>query len=402
MPQLDARARVDCALAHREPDRVPIDGGATGFTGFRVEAHDRLLDHLRIDDRTQSVANDIQRLASPHEALIERYDLALALLRPSDGSFIPPDDYGDARYEWRTKSFQSSASGADARTQTFERVEDDWGVVWRRESAEPHYTIERSPLSGPVSVDHATAFRLPDPEDPLRWLGTPTRDGRVSVVRGLGGGVLETALRLRGASDVLRDLATGSGPTASILERVSETKSRYWETRLADPLLSDLEPLIVAESERLEIVPGLPLDDAEVEDLLVPFWRDVLGAIRRIRADAHIALFCPSYRHEVLPLLIREGVRVVGLAPRSATQVDDRYLKREYGDSLTFVGATTTEPEVFLLGTEENAQDAVKRTLDAFAPGGGLIWSPCPIVEASVPPVNMAAALDMLTEYGIY
>jgi uroporphyrinogen decarboxylase len=55
---------------------------------------------------------------------------------------------------------------------------------------------------------------------------------------------------------------------------------------------------------------------------------------------------------------------------------------------------------VLPFGTEAEVRDEVKRRIDAFAPGGGLVYATVHNVQALVPPENIVAVYDTVREYG--
>ena len=50
---MKSRERVLTALAHQEPDRVPIDFGGGAATGLSAVAHDRLMKHMGLEGLTK-------------------------------------------------------------------------------------------------------------------------------------------------------------------------------------------------------------------------------------------------------------------------------------------------------------------------------------------------------------
>jgi uroporphyrinogen decarboxylase len=65
------RERVLTALAHEEPDRVPIDLGGNQ-TGIHKGAYADLLQHLGIEHDFE-IMDPIQQLARPCEEVLERF-----------------------------------------------------------------------------------------------------------------------------------------------------------------------------------------------------------------------------------------------------------------------------------------------------------------------------------------
>jgi len=74
---MTSRERVQKALSHEEPDRVPIDLG--GFqTGIHKKAYESLLEHLGLNDEIM-IMDPIQQLAKPCEGLLERFHVDVYL-----------------------------------------------------------------------------------------------------------------------------------------------------------------------------------------------------------------------------------------------------------------------------------------------------------------------------------
>jgi len=92
----------------------------------------------------------------------------------------------------------------------------------------------------------------------------------------------------------------------------------------------------------------------------------------------------------------------VNTLPAAIVGADAAFMKREYGGSITFWGGGGYSKADFLLGEPGQAADHVKATLDQYAPGGGFVWAPSPVIDADVPPLNVENALDTLFEYGLY
>ena len=67
---MDSRERLVASLAHREPDRVPVDLGGI-VTGITTGASQALRARLRIEG-PQLLADRVQQLAQPHPSILER------------------------------------------------------------------------------------------------------------------------------------------------------------------------------------------------------------------------------------------------------------------------------------------------------------------------------------------
>lgn len=62
---MTSRERVLAAIAHKEPDRVPVDMGATPSSGISAIAYSNLLKHLGRTDLPVQIYDVVQQLAQP-------------------------------------------------------------------------------------------------------------------------------------------------------------------------------------------------------------------------------------------------------------------------------------------------------------------------------------------------
>jgi uroporphyrinogen decarboxylase len=70
------RERILAALKHKEPDRVPLDLGATGATTMTVKAHERLRAHLGLPSEPLPVLFSTRSTTVvPDEAILRRFDI---------------------------------------------------------------------------------------------------------------------------------------------------------------------------------------------------------------------------------------------------------------------------------------------------------------------------------------
>ena len=71
--------------------------------------------------------------------------------------------------------------------------------------------------------------------------------------------------------------------------------------------------------------------------------------------------------YRIIPLLIDAGVDILHPIQAKATNMDAKYLKREYKDEIIFMGGVDTQ-ELLPFGTEKQIKDEVNRLKDVFGP----------------------------------
>jgi uroporphyrinogen decarboxylase len=82
--------------------------------------------------------------------------------------------------------------------------------------------------------------------------------------------------------------------------------------------------------------------------------------------------------------------------------MDPIELKSRFGDSITFWGGGIDTQHVLNSGSAQDVKDAVKRSVDAFAPGGVFVFCPVHNVQPDVPPENLFLAYESFDSLGTY
>ena len=148
MRTMTPRQRVKTALAHEEPDFVPIDLGTGGTSSVVPEAYRRLATHLGVDVPEQLVPH-IMRLSKTDESILQALDIDTrpVYMRPTRRGIRPchePHHYYD-----------------------------DWGVKWGE--FDTGLTIYREMVEHPLAdatIDDLNRYPWwPDPLDPERYAG---------------------------------------------------------------------------------------------------------------------------------------------------------------------------------------------------------------------------------------
>ena len=67
------RQRVIAAIEHRQPDRVPVDLGATPSSGISAIAYNRLKAQIGLFPAPTKVYDVVQQLAQPDDSILDRF-----------------------------------------------------------------------------------------------------------------------------------------------------------------------------------------------------------------------------------------------------------------------------------------------------------------------------------------
>jgi uroporphyrinogen decarboxylase len=119
----------------------------------------------------------------------------------------------------------------------------------------------------------------------------------------------------------------------------------------------------------------------------------------RARSTAKIIHHCCGACRAIIPDLIEVGVDALNPTQTSAAGMDPVALKREFGRDITFWGGIDVI-NLLPFGSPREVVDAVRRHLDALAPGGGYVFAPSHMIPRGTPPENVVAMYQAALEYG--
>jgi uroporphyrinogen decarboxylase len=374
---MNHRERLLASLNHKEPDRVPIDIGASLITGISRRAYLRLLDYLGMPPEDAPFFDIVQQLAAPSEAFLRRFGIDVRNVSPSSSG------------SW-TLSIRKEGD--------YQAFVDQWGIKWRMPAEGGHYfDMVEHPLAGEeIGLEAAESFPLPDIDNPSRYSSIRSdaqrvREGGYGVVMSsVGAGVLELGGWLRGYENFYSDLLLNEAAARAYLERILEAKLGYWDRVLS--VAGDLID-VVQEADDLGSQ-GSMLISPEIYRRLIKPIHERLFAFIHGKTDAKIFLHSCGSFIEVLPDLIEAGVDILNPVQYLAEGMEAQKLKREFGGDLVFWGGGVDTQRVLPRGTPQEVRDDVARQIGILAPGGGFVFNTVHNIQADVPPENLAAMFE--------
>jgi uroporphyrinogen decarboxylase len=382
-----SRKRVETALDHREPDRVPFDLGSSKVTGIHANAYRRLRQYLGLSEMKTELLDVAQQLARVHPDVLDRLEVDVygVMPRPARSFTLP---------HWTEDGY--------------DKIRDEWGIEWWRPvDGGLYYDMRLHPLADIESAADLAKFHFPDPLDPGRFEGLADRarhllnERRVACILSRHcPGLLEISIWLRGYEDFYTDLLANRPLAEAILDRVLELKMQYWEKVLE---LVGPDVMICAEADDLAGQDGPLMSPGLYRELIKPRHTRLFSFIRQCAAREVKIFFhsCGSVA-SIIPDLIESGVDILNPVQVSARGMDTRELKRLYGRDISFHGAGVDTQAVLPGGTPQEVRDEVRRRIDDLAPGGGFIFNTVHNIQVDVPPENIMAMWEALHEFGVY
>ena len=356
---MNPRERVITALNHQEPDKVPVDCGATQVTALTVVANDNLKKYLGIEKAGELITCPLTESIEPLEEIMRLYETdfrAVRMKAPSDES---------------KKSFAASKV---IRYPPGHEFTDELGTVWRK--VEYDYVPSIYPFEGLTTSD-LDVFPWPDSYDPGRVSGL--REETISlrqhsdfaiVTDIMVGGPFEQACRSRGTEQFMIDLALDPKFAHKLLGKLTDMAVGMWDAQLS--AIGDIVD-VVCQGDDLGMQTGLQISPNMYRKFIKPCHERIFSLIRS-KTRAKIFLHSCGSVYSIIPDLIQIGVDILNPVQISAHNMEPRLLKREFGEDISFWGGGIDVQKLPFLSSQQ-IERSVKETIEIMAPGGGFVFA---------------------------
>jgi len=401
---MNSRERVLTALAHREPDRVPVDLGGSLVTGINAVAYGRLKRHLGIEGDPPRVADIILQLAEVEEPLRRRFGvdvIGLPVLEPVPGVC-------NTRWKgWTLPDGSPALISADFEPEVTERGDlliraSDGSIAQHMPAGTYHFVPADPPLAN-ATLEDLESFeprRISDEE--LEFLHRAARrlydETDYALFGWFGGGLVEGAQFARGWVRFMMDLKHAPDFAAALVQK------------LAMAALADLERYldavggfvhVIGFGDDLGMQTGLQFSPELYRRFFKPHHYRLYGLVHS-RSQARIFLHSCGSVYDMIPDLIEAGVDVLNPVQTSAAKMEPARLKQEFGERLAFWGGGCCPHQVLPWATPAEVEVDVWERLRVFAPGGGYVFAPIHDIQPDVPPENLVAMYNAALRYGRY
>ena len=382
---MNSRERVLIALNHKEPDRVPLDIGATFVTGIHRNANVRWRQVLGLPTIETRLIEIIQQIAWVEDDMIEVLGIDAKPL-PAGGSLtfqLELQDRGDETFFY-----------------------DEWGIGWRMpKDYGLYYDMFHHPLAGNITIEDIDKSPAPDPTNLARFKGMSERarkivqeEKRAVVANQMTAGISEIAAWTRGYEDYYTDLASNERLIDKLLDKVAAVKRIYWERALVE-LGENIDVIMFGDDFAGQKT--LLMSPKTWRRLIKPRYKELFDFLHS-KTKAKIFLHSCGAIREIIPDLIEIGLDILNPVQVSAAGMNTSDLKREYGKDLVFWGGGVDTQDILPHGTPDQVHDEVCHRLEDLMPGGGFVFSAVHNIQADVPTENLMAMFEALCKYGRY
>jgi uroporphyrinogen decarboxylase len=411
---MNSRQRILAAVAHTEPDMLPVDLGSTPSSGISAIAYDRLLHHLPLKDRRIWVYDVVQQVAQPSAELLDHFRVdALDLGRtfnPGDEDwydYVLPNGSTAQQPKWFRPRKQPDGSFLAYRGEeaialmpatgfSYDQIVypflDGYPADYKKDPGSFLGRIHWSALAH-SPWDHASE---PDFWERLRLNALHLRaTSDRAIVLSAGCNLFEWGTFLRRLDNFLADLVRSPAEVERFLDALMEIHLASLEKicravgdvvdiiRLGDDLGMNTGPLMGPQTYRRFFKPRHAL----------------LCNYIKTHSRMHTFLHSCGSIYKLIPDLIEAGFEILNPVQTNARDMQPARLKKEFGASVTFWGAGADTRSILNMAAPEQVRDHVRQNIEILAPGGGFVFNPIHNILPDVPPENIVAMFAAVDEF---
>ena len=412
---MNSRERVLAAIAHKQPDQVPVDLGSTPSSGISAIAYSNLLKSIGRTDLPVQIYDVVQQLAQPDMSIIDRFgvdvlDIGRAfnteekdwhetILANGDKAFYPihfnPVKQADGSYhcydedgkrllalmpQGATFFDQSYFPYINGFPENYDTLDEEMGrVLWSRYAHSPW--------------DHA--------QDPDFWktLREKALQLRASTDKALmivcGCNLFEWGTFLRRMDNFLMDLLCEPDQVARMLDQLLE---RHLATlaKVCDSVGDIVD--IIRFGDDLGMTSGPFMDVDTYRSLFKPRHKQLCDYVKT-HSQMHTFIHSCGSISSLMPDLIEAGIEIFNPVQTNARQMEPEFLKKEFGQDCTFWGGGVETVGTLNNGTPEQVREQVLERLEIMSAGGGFVFNTVHNILPDVPPQNILAMFDAVKEF---
>ena len=410
------REILDNALNH-QPGQIPLDIGSTAVTGMHVTCVEAMRDYYGLEKRPVKAYEPYQMLGYLDGDLLDAMGVDTIGVTPKSTMF----GFANENWkEWRSPWGQELLVGGDFNVKYEGKTlyifpEGDMNVAPSGHMPEGGYFFDTIIRQEPIDEDNL------NPEDNLEEFGPISNEdltyfkteveqasatGR-GVVANFGGTAFGDIALIPGAflkhPKGIRDIAEWYMSTAMRQDYVHAIFSKQLEY-----VLANLAKIYAAVGDKVSAVflcgtdfgtqNGSFCSRQSFDELWLPYYKKMNDWIHENTNWKTFKHSCGAVE-KFMPNFIESGWDIINPVQCSATGMDPKLLKDNYGDKLTFWGGAVDTQDVLPFGTPAEVRAQALQRCEIFSENGGFVFNPVHNVQAKTPTENVVAMVEAVKQF---
>jgi uroporphyrinogen-III decarboxylase len=416
---MTSRERVRAALEHKNPDKVPVDFGASAVTGISASVVYQLRKAFKLPEHPVRITDSYQMLGEVEGDLREKLGCDCVQILPYNNLF------GSRNTDWKEwKLFDGTPVLVPGDFNT--GIADD-GRLYQypqgdRSAAPSGYMPkggyyfdalirqEAFDEDNPSVKDNMEEFtRLNDAElryaqEQAAWLRKNTDS---AIIAGMGG-------------TALGDIALVPATFLKHPKGIRDVEEWYISMAIRQDFLKELYDQQTQQAvENLKIYKEAVGDNIDViylcgtdfgsqngpmcsvelfDEVYLPYYQRMTSWIHQ-NTNWKIFKHCCGSIKPLIPSIIKAGIDILNPVQNSAVDMDALDLKKEFGSKITFWGGGVDTQQTLPFGKPEDVYKQVTERIKIYNQDGGFVFSPIHNTQARVPLENFLAMTDAVKQF---
>lgn len=373
---MNSHERLQMAMNHQEPDRIPLDLGAGHACKFTKYFYVKLLDYFGLKEEQLEICQ------TPYQ-LVYASDKVMDLLKC---------DVRNARVRYRKDYVSPYVNSWEDEKYTY--YTNDFGTTYRMpKKGGLYYDLCNCALRDSDSAEEDAKYIFPKPNRPVKGSGKEMEEYRAAgfattTCQVFGNGFLQTGPLVWGYEKWLEMLLTEPERCEPFIQELYEKKLQ-WYTYMFEEYDGLLD--VTAEADDFGTQRGTFCSPALLREEIFPYHKKLNEFIKKSQPGIKTTLHTCGSVTAVIPDIIEAGYDCLNPVQIAAADMQPERLKKEFGSQITFWGGGVNTQATLPNGTPEQVREETKRNMDIFAPGGGFVFSPVHNIQDDVPVENFIA-----------
>jgi uroporphyrinogen decarboxylase len=411
---MNSRERILAAINHRQPDRIPVDMGATPSSGISVVAYANLINYLGLSHLENHVYDVIQEVTQPEMELLDLFKVDVLDI----GRFFNSSaDY------WHKLEIMKGYPGLYPKWfNPVKQPDGSWlaaGSTGELIGKMPADATFFDQLIFPYIDGYPADYKnISHDMARVTWggFGFPPYDRmnekdfwkllRETVIKersetdkalliGVGCNLFEWGTFLRRIDNFLMDLYLDPANVHRLLDKLLERHLDFL-SKVCEAVGDIVEIIKFGDDLGTNTGPFIP---NEIYNEFFKPGHKILCDYVKSHSSAHTMLHCCGGIYELIPELIDAGFEILNPIQINAANMEPERLKKEFGSELTFWGGGVNTQSILNRGTPQQVKDHVKHNIEIFSKGGGFVFTTVHNILPDVPPQNITGMFEALEEF---
>lgn len=421
---MNSRERIQLAINHEEPDRVPLDLGATPTTGMHVSSVYLLRQALKLDPPETPV-----KVIEPYQMMGEiQPDLMDALGVDAISLWRRNNMFGFRNENWKPWTlFDGTPLLVPEAFNT--QPEADGSILMYPEGDHNASPSGRMPKDGfyfdcllrptlpddyEMDIRENTEEFQPIPQEELDYIGreaerlfTQTDKAILANIGGTAlGDISQVSAPWMKSPSGIRNLEDWYMSTISRREYVLKIYEHQCEigienfARLHKAVENRITAIFMSGTD-FGAQRGSFISNKTYREMYLPFQKRMNDWVHKNTTWKCFLHSCGSIV-ALMPDLIEAGFDIFNPVQTSAAGMDPSVLKERFGEQVTFWGGGVDTQRTLPFGTPEQIRAEVKERIRIFGSGGGFVFNPSHNIQAGIPVKNLLALFQAVKDFGSY